>query len=279
MQSFRRCALALFALFGSLAAAEQGPGVAEVGRARSIAMGGAFRALGAGTETVEGSPAGISAQKRYLIELGGAWDPRNPWGFGSLSVMDSATSPLAAGLSYSLMSLGSGDAQRVAHVNTGAFAIPLGAFHVGASMRHILMTGARSANALTGDAGALLQLGPLSMAFTGHNLIDVRNPDFPRHFSAGLGFALPVFSVALDGRGYFGGEEPVYAFHSGAEFILARQFPLRAGYIHDNLRGARTVTAGAGVFIQNGAVDLAYQHELGGSFSRIFSITFRLQVQ
>ena len=279
MQSFRRCALALFALFGGMAAAEQGPGAAEVGRARSLAMGGAFRALGAGTETVDGNPAGLSLQKRYLIELGGAWDPRNPYGFGSLSVMDSVTSPLAAGLSYTLMSLGSGDAQRTAHVNTGAFAIPFGAFHVGASMRHILMTGARSANALTGDAGALLQLGPLSLGFTGHNLIDIRNPDFPRHYSAGLGFALPIFSIAVDGRGYFEGEEPQYAFHTGAEFILARQFPLRAGYAHDNRRGSRTVTAGAGVFIQNGAVDLAYQHELGGSYSRLLAITFRLQVQ
>ncbi len=277
MWRFILCAVALLA---ADAAAQSGPGVAELGRARSNGMGGAFRALGGGTEAVEGSPAALAVYRRYLIELGGAWDPRNPYGFGSVSVMDSVTSPLAAGLSYTLLSLGEGDTARVAHINTGAFSIPFGEiFHIGASMRHILMTGSRSANALTGDAGLLLRFGPLTIAGAGHNLIDISNEDFPRHFSAGLGFTLPIFSVAVDGRGYFQGDEPIYSFAGGGEFIIARMFPVRAGYSHDNFRGARTVTGGAGVFIQNGAVDLAYAHELGGSFSRMLSITFRMQVQ
>ncbi len=277
MWRFILCAVALLA---ADAAAQSGPGVAELGRARSNAMGGAFRALGGGTESVEGSPASLAVYRRYLIELGGGWDPANPWGFGSVSVMDSVTSPLAAGLSYSLLAMGEGDRARVAHINTGAFSIPFGeVFYVGASVRHILMTGSRSANALTGDAGLLLRFGPVTIAGTGHNLIDIANPDFPRHFSAGLGLTLPLFTVAADGRGYFGGDEPIYSFAAGGEFVIARMFPVRAGYSHDNFRGARTITGGAGVFIQNGALDLAYAHELGGSGSRMLSLTFRLQVQ
>jgi hypothetical protein len=280
MRGMARILLCALALAGSSAAAQAGPGIAELGRARSYGMGGAFRALGAGTEAVEGSPASIAVRKRYLIELGGAWDPRNPFGFGSVSVMDSVTSPLAAGLSYSLVALGEGDAERVAHVNTGAFALPIvSAFHVGMSIRHVLMTGSRSANAFTGDAGAVLLLGPLSISATGHNLINIYNPDFPRTFSAGLGFTTPVFALAVDGRGDFRGEEPAYAVHAGGEFIIARVVPVRAGYAHDDLRGSRTVTGGAGFFIQNGAVDLAYQHELGGSYSRLLAISFRMLVQ
>lgn len=276
----RRILLCALALLGAEALAQTGPGIADLGRARSHGMGNAFRALGGGSEAVEGNPASLAVYRRYLIEIGGAWDPRNPFGFGSVSVMDSVTSPLAAGLSYTLVSLGGEGNRRVAHLNTGAFSMPIAnVLHVGASMRHVLMTGDRSANALTGDAGLLLQLGPLTLTGAGHNLIDIANPDFPRYFSAGVGFSLPLFSLAVDGRGQFGGEAPVYALSAGGEFIVGRLVPIRAGYSHDNFRGSKTITGGAGIFIQNGAVDLAYQHELGGAYSRLFSLTFRMQVQ
>src|ERR687891_2729967 len=87
-------------------AQERGPGLGDLMRARSFGMGGAFRALGGGTEAVEGSPASLAIFRRYLVELTGAWDPRNPFGFGSVSEMDSASGGLAAGLAYPLVSLG-----------------------------------------------------------------------------------------------------------------------------------------------------------------------------
>ena len=96
---FLALALAPLATF-----AAEGPTLRDVMQARSFAMGGAYRAIGGGTEVVDGNPAAISLRKRYLIELSGAWDPRNPFGFGSIGVLDSVTSPLAAGLSYRLVS-------------------------------------------------------------------------------------------------------------------------------------------------------------------------------
>src|SRR5919198_451670 len=131
-------------------AQERGPGLGDLLRARSFGMGGAYRALGGGTEAGEGNPASLGVFRRYVVELAGAWGPRNPFGFGSASVMDSASGGLAAGLAYHLVSLGTGDTHRVAHLNTAAFSIPFGeALQIGVSARHVLMTGARQANAIT----------------------------------------------------------------------------------------------------------------------------------
>lgn len=243
-------------------------------------MGGAFRALGGGTEVVEGNPAAMGVHRRYLIELSGAWDPRNPFGFGSLSIMDSATSPMAAGLSYNLVSLGTGPTQHTAHVNTAAFSIPFAnVLHLGASLRHVLMTGSRSANAMTGDAGLLLNLGGVVFSFSGHNLIDIHNPDFFRYYAIGGGFVGQSFSLGADVKADFNGPTPRYALGIGGEYVFGDTVPIRAGYSHDGWRNARVITGGAGIRIDGSAFELAYQHELGGAFSRLLALTLRMQVQ
>lgn len=243
-------------------------------------MGGAFRAMGGGTEVIDGNPAAMTVYRRYLIELSGAWDPRNPFGFGSLSVMDSASNPIAAGLNYQLVSVGSGDDHRVAHINTAAFGLPFGQLlHVGLSTRHILMTGTRTANALTGDAGVLLNFGGLTFTVSGHNLIDIYNEDFPRYFAGGAAFMTPVFNIAADVKADFNGESPAFSFHGGAEYLLFNALPIRGGYTHDLIRNARVVTGGLGIFVENGTIDFGYQHELGGSYSRLLAVTLRMQLQ
>ncbi len=268
-------------VLGPLASlAAEGPTVRDLMQARSFAMGGAYRALGAGTEVVDGNPAAIGLQKRYLIELSGAWDPRNPFGFGSIGVLDSVTSPLAAGLSYRLVSLGTGDTQRTAHINTAAFAMPFGqALHIGVSTRHILMTGAREANSMTGDAGLLLNLGGFVLSFAGHNLIDIGNDEFQRYFSASTGFVARTFSLAVDVRGDFNEPDPRFSWGAGGELVLGGVFPIRGGYSFDALSQARRVSGGLGFLIDGGAVDASYSHELGGAKSRLLALTLRMQVQ
>src|SRR5919198_2987394 len=124
---------ALVAMCVPAAASAAEPGLSDLMRARNFGMGGAFRALGGGTEAVEQSPASMAVFRRYLVELSGAWDPRHPFGFGSIAVMDSVGSPVGAGVAYHLVSLGEGDQQRTVHLNTGAITIPFGeALYVGA---------------------------------------------------------------------------------------------------------------------------------------------------
>jgi hypothetical protein len=276
----RRMLLSALVAFSIPAAAEEGPGLSDLLRARSFGMGGAFRALGGGTEAVEGNPASLALFRRYLVELTGAWDPPHRFGFGSIAVMDSANSPVAAGVAYHFVSLGEGDQRRRVHLNTGAFTIPLGqALHIGASARYVLMNGAREANAVTGDAGLLVRLGSVVASVSGHNLVDIRNADFPRTFAGALGLITPEFTLAADLQGDFNGESPVFAFSGGGEWVLGGAMALRAGYTRDVIHGGRFVGAGLGFLVQGGGLDLSYRHELGGSESRLLGLTIRFQVQ
>lgn len=281
MRSLALCAL-LFSgvVFAQAQTPVRGPQIRDVSAARAFGMGGAYRSLGLGTEAVNGNPASLGVFKRYLIELSGAWDPRNPFGFGSVAMMDSVTSPLAAGVAYQLVTVGENEHQRTAHINTAAFSIPFGeTLHIGLSMRHILMTGARDANAITGDAGMLLNLRGLVFSLSGHNLIGINNPEFERFFALSAGWSTPLFSLGADLRGDFNGEAPLFAVSAGGEYVLGRFLPLRAGYSYDQLRNAKLVTGGLGLLVDNGQIDFSYQHELGGAFSRMLSLTLRMQVQ
>ncbi len=260
--------------------AAEGPTLRDVMQARSFAMGGAYRAIGGGTEAVDGNPASLGIQRRYIIELSGAWDPRNPFGFGSIGVLDGVTSPLAAGLTYRLVSLGTGATQRTAHINTAGFAIPFGqVLHIGLSTRHILMTGSQTANALTGDAGLLLKLGGFVLSVAGHNLIDIHNPEFQRYFSASTGFVAQAFSLALDVRGDFNEPDPRFSWGAGGEWVIGGVLPLRAGYSRDGISRVQRVSGGLGLNISGGGIDMSYSHELGGAKSRLLALTLRMQVQ
>src|SRR4051812_23754799 len=110
------------------------PGLAQTGNvedlrdlqsARSFAMGGAYRALGMGTEAVLGNPAALALWKMYRMELHGAWDTHNHGAFGGVSVMDAKTSDLAAGLDYHLVSISHNGARDTAHYSTLGFALPI----------------------------------------------------------------------------------------------------------------------------------------------------------
>ena len=77
----------------------------------------------------------------------------------------------------------------------------------------------------------------------------------------------------------FNGELPLFAVSAGGEYVLGNFLPVRAGYSYDQLRNAKLVTGGLGLLIDNGEIDVSYQHELGGAFSRMLSLTLRMQVQ
>jgi hypothetical protein len=218
--------------------------------------------------------------KLYVLELSGAWAPENPFGFGSVGLMDGGTNgPTAAGLSYQYVSLGAGDAQHTAQIATMAFAFPLGqSLSLGLSGRHVGMSGAEKANAVTGDAGLLLNLGGLVFSVAGHNLIDINHVEFQRYYSAGAGYVAQSFSLAGDVRGDYNGPSPRYSWNAGGELVLGSTVPLRLGYSHDAIAQANRLGGGIGILMDGSALDLGYSHELGGLKSRLLALTLRMQM-
>src|SRR5260370_40305365 len=104
-----RFLLASLALVPGLCWAQSTPGIVDLMHARNYAMGGAYRALGPGGEALGGNPAAMLVQKVYVMELTGAWDSANKFGFASASIVDSQTTQVAARMSHHFGSLGRGD--------------------------------------------------------------------------------------------------------------------------------------------------------------------------
>lgn len=267
-------------LLPAAAPAQAGTGLRDVMHARNYAMGGAYRAHGLGAEAIAGNPAALPLYRRYQLELTGAWDAQTKFGFGSLAIADSATSEIAAGVSYDYVSLGRGEERRTVHLNTLALAVPLGgSFFLGASGRHVLMPG--RANAVTMDAGLLIRPVPsLAIAASGHNLIDIHNPDVTRYFQLGSAFLGNLFTAAFDVRADFQDEEaPQLSYGAGLEYVTGNAFPVRGGYSYSAVTRTHFLSGGLGLITEGGGMDLAYRHELGGAGSRMLALTIKVQVQ
>ena len=233
--------------------------------ARSMALGGAYRAFGLGVETVTGNPAAMSLYRKYTMELSGAWDITRRVAFASAGVMDGMSS-LAAGVAYNVLTSGELDDRSVAHLNTLALSIPLmDNVFVGISAHYLNSSGALRANAVTGDAGLVVRvMEPLTIGVAGHNLVDTRHAALSTYFTAAAAFTLGTFSLVADARGeYRLNQAPLLGFNAGAEYILGAGIPLRAGWGHDE-SGVTSLSGGLGYMFEGGSVDAAYRHELNG---------------
>jgi opacity protein-like surface antigen len=255
----------------------------DIHTARGYGTGGAYRALGLGTEAVLGNPAAIALYKVYRMELHGSWDAQGKDTFGGLSVMDSKTSALAAGLDYHLLSLRSGAGRTTAHFTTLALAFPLTpGVLVGSSVHYLRARGGPfDANATTVNAGLLLRFSEgLTVGFSGHNLIDTKNPELTRYYSAHAGFFAGLLVLSADVRADFESrEQSVFTYGFGAEYILGQAVPVRVGYSYDGFNETSQLGLGLGFMTQEGGgIDVGYRHDFGGERGRVLSLSIKLQV-
>jgi opacity protein-like surface antigen len=254
----------------------------DIQSARGYAMGGAFRALGMGTEAVLGNPASIAMWKMYRMEVHGAWDNSNNDLSGGVSVMDAKTSEVAAGLDYHLLSIHSGEGKTTAHFSTLAFALPITpGILIGSSVHYLRLVGPRLTNATTADAGLILRLSDsFAAGFSAHNLIDTHNVELTRYYSGHFGFLTGLLTVAGDVRADFESrEKAVLTYSVGAEYILGQALPVRVGYTYDGFNKASQLGMGVGFLTgEGGGIDLGHWHDLGGAKGRVLALTVKLQV-
>lgn len=278
MQSWKVVVLLL--LVGSRAgAAVEGISLDDVLTAHSLGMGGAYRALGASPDALDGNPATLAMQRTYQVDLGAAWDVTNKVFYTGTFVRDSSTLGVATGVGYHLLSTGRGTAREISHVTTAAVGIPLGdAFSIGFSGRYLARSHPKdTAEAVTMDAGAAIRLSEgLTLALAAHNFIGTRHPELPRLYSAGVGLTLPSFSLDVDARSQLsGGLKPI--FNAGGEYLLAGFVGLRGGYIVETQSGHHYFSGGVGLSSGGTGLDLAYRHELHGA-SNLWVLSLRLQL-
>ncbi len=262
------------ALVPGLSLAQSAPGLVDLVNARSMAMGGAYRALGAG-DSLSGNPAAMLVRKLYQLETTGAWDSASKFGFAGASIVDSQTSQVAGGLSYHYASLGRGDERRGAHLTSLGLATPFtDKLFAGVAGRYLLI--ASAANAITLDAGLLLRVSDaFSVAVSGHNLIDIRHPEMERYFAFATAYSAGALTLAADLRAKFSPTTQL-AYSGGLEYVAGGAFPLRVGYSYDNISGNQFVSGGIGYLgPAGGGIDFGYRHEIAGIGGRLFALTLK----
>ena len=265
------------------ATTERADELRNIASARSLGMGGAYRATGLGADALLGNPAAMALYPAYRIEGTGAYDPRNKEGYLGISLADSSSGRLALGVDYHWLSLGRGGGRTSANLSTLGAALPLGqSLLIGLSGHYLRLNGqSRFANSITMDAGILVRLSEqLSLGVSGHNLIDTENVELTRYYSAHLAYVGMAAVLAFDVRGDFETRDSaVFTYNAGAEYILNQTVPVRVGYTYDGFQEISRVTAGVGFLSPGGGgVDLGYQHDLGGENGRLLVLTLRLMV-
>ncbi|WP_338869735.1 hypothetical protein [Myxococcus stipitatus] len=279
-----RPAVLLFAVCVSTAAlAQPHEDLRDVMTARAYGMGGAFRALGLGTEAVLGNPAAMAMYPAYRMEATGAWDTRIKEGMLGVSVIDGATSKLAMGVDYHWVSLGRGGARTSAHLSSLGVGFPLTpGILIGGVARYLRMSGmGRYANSVTVDTGLLFRLSDsLTAGLSGHNLINTENVELSRYYSGHMGYSSGALTLAGDVRADFETEDKTTLTYSGGlEYLAGMQLPLRMGYMYDGVTRTSKLSGGLGFMSETGSgLDLAYRHELGGAKSRMLALTLRMQM-
>ena len=258
------------------------PNLQDVMAARNFAMAGAYRTLGYGAEAITGNPAALSLFKRYSVELSGAIDIKNSWGYGSISLADSVSNNVAAGIAYQMVTLGQRETQRMAYMTTAASAYPLSqSFHVGMAVRHQVVTGDDHTNSVTMSSGIIFRpWDELSFSVSGHNLIGVWSEEVPRYFSFGIASLIGgQLTPTVELRADFNGEQgPRVAFSGGIEWLAGQTIPLRLGYSYDQLTNTQHVGFGVGYFSEGSGIDFAYRHEINGTEGKLLALTIKIQI-
>jgi len=281
--SLRPVVLVLALSLSTAVMAQPSEDLRDVMSARAYGMGGAYRALGLGTEAVLGNPAAMALYPAYRVEATGAWDTRAKEGLLGVSVIDGATSRMAMGLDYHWVSLGRGGARTSAHLTSLGVGFPLTpGILIGAAARYLRMSGMdRYANSVTVDTGLLMRLSQSFVAgVSAHNLVNTDNVELTRYYTAHVGVMSGMLTLAGDVRGDFTtNDKTTLTYSAGAEYLLGMMMPVRAGYTYDGFTKTSRVSTGLGFMTETGSgFDLAYRHELGGEKSRLLALTIRMQM-
>lgn len=265
-------------------------GVPELTGARTLGL-----SAGVGLVTANDgiflNPATLAARKRYSVEGSYFVERRgseNASRFIGGSVVDSQSSAVSVGVAYTNAPAGDWTGN-LTHL---ALALPLAQqLYVGATGKWLKMDGpdpdaagplsSPSANAITLDAGLFWQVARyVSIGAAGYNLVSV-NHDAIAPKGAGVGLTLgseTSFQVTGDWRADFdrdpqGGTKNRYGF--GAEYLLARHVPIRAGWSQDELLDTSFWSAGIGLVRGNVAADLGFRQSLDESSAREIAVSLR----
>ena len=280
---------------------------------RSMGMGGAHRAIVTGNDAIYLNPGGMSQAKKYNIEGGYLYDFGHEAHAPGVSVVDSVTSPGAAGVSYNYISgkrtIFAADADGIAvprkvdrtgNIVHVAMSAPFGrTAAIGVAAKYMdLSYGGRSAiNSITIDAGFVMRPSPtVAFAVTGYGLTNTGSAEAPLSMGIGIAIGPPsTFQLAADwvmdfSSGKYNesfapprGSSTRHHVAVGFEWLIAQAFSVRAGYFHDRVTRIspdNAITFGLGYFSAKSkfGIQVAFQQRFLDTNDRLIIAGFQFNI-
>lgn len=262
----------------------------ELENPRTVALGGAARALGVSTSAIPVNPANLALQNVYHFELLGGLDTKAHRLQYGAAILDAVTQRLAMGAVVSRTDLGNdSDPYRRGALDVRvAFAFPFGdRLTVGVGGHYLRVTqdgtgllgessisrsGGDAANhrGFTLDAGFNLLLAEgFRLGFVSHNLTNPGTALAPLMFGGGLGFKKGDLTLEAD---VVGVDKVVWGawkarFGAGVEYLAGDHYPLRVGWQYDQGSQRHAITYGTGFVERSFALDVGVRQEIAAPAS------------
>lgn len=236
---------------------------------RMMALGGRAEAISSSTSAMFANPSALVASRVYHADGLVLYDPTvGRFTVGS-AVVDSTRNAVAAGVSY-LFTTVPGESRTSHDVRLNVTFPIANVLGIGGTVRYLALSSRSSAagstelnarewSGFTFDAGLFLRpVSWLQLSASGRNL---NNPTVAP-IGVGCGVAvmpLSTLTVVADALVDFRTNgSPRGRYSGGVELFLGNHYPLRVGYLYDDVRqGAQAVTAGIGYLDENFGVEFA----------------------
>lgn len=266
---------------------------------RSAGMGEAFTSVATGTSAIFHNPAGAARVPMYSLDAGYEYTPEG--NVLSASVLDSKTnSSIAAGIGYGHY-FGRGDNDIRGHDFRLALALPVvpDKISVGLGGRWLLIkdtetlpnaegdpvpTDVQLMNGPTIDAGIMFRVSKaVHFGVAAQNLIDQCKKAAcrtlaPTLISGGGSLALEfgLLMSADAGVDLTTADKPAPDLGVGAEYVIAKMVPVRAGYQYRGGLEQHLLTLGLGWTSTSAGVDFGYQLDLEDTSKMFFMGSFSI---
>lgn len=259
--------------------------------ARGLGMGSGVRASAAATSALAYNPANLALARAYHIEaFSSIVTSERSWTIGT-AVTDSVSSKVAMGTSFR----GSfGDDTREYkgwdwRSGVGIALIPQLSIGVGLRWAKLRArtdeNGERLGPRLRGfSMDAAISATPikwLHIAALGYNLINLDSPLAPQMVGGSVALApvegLDIGTDILADLSTF--EDPELVLGGGAEYVIAKQVPVRLGYRRDVGRDLHQITTSVGFVRSKFGLEFALRQDLGNTDETHLLFTVRYQVR
>ncbi|MCL2013221.1 MAG: hypothetical protein FWG75_10605 [Cystobacterineae bacterium] len=253
----------------------------DVAEARGYGTANMSLAASRGTQALYGNPASLSFDERFEMEASGTLDfAKNSYKFIGLGVADSKAGPVAAGLSYHLVSVGPKEERSTAHLLTLGVAMPFAkVFHLGVSGRQHFVRGPEKSNPFNLNAGIGVTLTEvLTLSFSGHNLINTSKIHTPRYFVLSACGDILGIKATAEMRGHFNDKKSRFTWGASLEYAFLGMLALRGGYAYDQVQKASILGVGAGFSVPTGGVHLGYRHTFGETKNNVLALTGHMAI-